>query len=95
MVRHAVRNWVRWKELYDIIGLNAVAETIVILKRIAGIKPATPPDPDFAPDAINPDASYPPTTLKFRDGDYSSLSKTNRVGFSFPSNGVISACGKC
>ncbi len=65
LVRYAVRNWMRWKKLYDMIGLNAVAATIVTLKRMVGTEPATLPDPDV-PMADN---SY--TSKKIRGGDYS------------------------
>jgi hypothetical protein len=66
LVRYSVRNWVRWKQLYDITGLNAVAETIITLKRMAGIDPATLPDPDVDP--AKP-SSYTPR--KIRGGEYS------------------------
>ena len=65
LVRYAVRNWVRYKQLYNLIGLNAVAETIITLKRMAGIDPATLPDPDV--DLA--DWSY--TFKKIRGGEYS------------------------
>src|SRR5262245_31433600 len=65
LVRYSVRNWVRWKQLYDVIGLNAVAETIITLKRMAGIDPATLPDPDVDP------AEWKYTFKKIRDGEYS------------------------
>jgi hypothetical protein len=65
LVRYAVRNWVRWKQLYDDIGLNAVAKTIVMLKRMAGIEPGTLPDPEVHRN----DQSY--TGRKIRGGEYS------------------------
>jgi hypothetical protein len=42
LVRYAVRNWVRWKQAYDIVGLNAVAESIFTLKRLTGADPVLP-----------------------------------------------------
>jgi hypothetical protein len=65
LVRYAVRNWGRGKELYDTVGLNAVAATIITLKHMAGMQPATLPDPDVSPN----DPSY--TLKKIRDGKYS------------------------
>ena len=42
LVRYAVRNWVRWKQTYDIVGLNAVAASLFELKRMAGADPVLP-----------------------------------------------------
>jgi hypothetical protein len=65
LVRYAVRNWVRWKQVYDIVGLNAMAKSILTLKQLAGVQPPTLPDPDVAEMAIE----YTPR--KIRDGNYS------------------------
>jgi hypothetical protein len=64
LVRYAIRNWVRWKQLYDTIGLNAVAQTLITLKRMVGQTP-TLPEPDTALEALD----Y--TCHKIRSGDYS------------------------
>ena len=42
LVRYAVRNWVRWKQVYDMVGLNAVAASIFTLKRMTGAEPVLP-----------------------------------------------------
>jgi hypothetical protein len=66
LVQYAVRNWVRWKMVYDLVGLNAVADTIMSLKRIAGrTNPADLPDPEVGPDA------WEYTVRKIKDGKYS------------------------
>jgi hypothetical protein len=65
LARYTVRNWVRWKELYDAVGLNAVASTIVILKRLAGVLPPAVPDPTIKEN----EWAYSPG--KIRDGGYS------------------------
>lgn len=41
LARYTVRNWVRWKALYNETGLNAVAATIVKLKKMADVFPAS------------------------------------------------------
>ena len=64
LVRYAIRNWVRWKQLYDTIGLNALAQTLLTLKRMAGQEP-TLPDPDMAPEV------WEYSCHKIRSGDYS------------------------
>jgi hypothetical protein len=43
LVRYAVRNWVRWKQCYDFVGLNAVAACLFALKRMTGADPVLPP----------------------------------------------------
>ncbi|HVO01294.1 MAG TPA: hypothetical protein VMT54_03790 [Candidatus Cybelea sp.] len=64
LVRYAVRNWVRWKQLYDIIGLNAVAAILFTLKRMTGADPVLPaPDVDAA--------VWEYDSRKIRDGNYS------------------------
>ena len=40
VVRYAVREWMRWKQLYHDIGLAAAERTIVTLKKMAGVVPA-------------------------------------------------------
>lgn len=42
VVRYAVRRWVRWKQVYDMVGLNAVAAAIFHLKRLTGADPVLP-----------------------------------------------------
>jgi hypothetical protein len=64
LVRYAVRNWVRWKQVYDIVGLNAVAATIFQLKRMTGADPVLP-----AADVDNIVWEY--HWGKIRDGNYS------------------------
>jgi hypothetical protein len=41
LVRWAVRSWVRWKQVFNEIGLGAAARIIVRLKTMAEIEPAT------------------------------------------------------
>ncbi|MEX2693375.1 hypothetical protein [Rhizobium mongolense] len=41
LVRWAVRSWVRWKQVFNEIGLGAVARIIVRLKTMAELEPAT------------------------------------------------------
>jgi hypothetical protein len=66
LVQYAVRNWVRWKLVYDLVGLNAVAHTITTLKQMAGRPgPADLPDPEVKLDA------WEYTVRKIRDGRYS------------------------
>jgi hypothetical protein len=65
LVRYAVRDWIRFKRLYDLVGLNAVASALVSLKSMAGIVPATLPDP-----ATDPTVEVY-TYRKIRGGDYS------------------------
>ena len=65
LVRYAVRDWVRFKQLYDAVGLNAVATVLVNLKRLAGIEPATLPPPLFGLSEL----AY--TCRKIQSGEYS------------------------
>jgi hypothetical protein len=66
LVQYAVRNWVRWKLVYDRVGLNALAHTITTLKQMAGRpSPANVPDPEVELHA------WEYTVRKIRDGTYS------------------------
>jgi hypothetical protein len=66
LVQYAVRNWVRWKIVYDLVGLNAVANTIMSLKRIAGrTNPTDLPEPEVDLDV------WEYTVRKIKDGKYS------------------------
>ena len=40
LARYTVRDYVRWKQVFNGVGLGAVARTIVDLKRMSGMEPA-------------------------------------------------------